>query len=52
MQLLGISAVVVLPMKVPPGMPPVMVPPGMVVEALDVVEEAIGICLMVYNTRT
>jgi hypothetical protein len=33
-------------------MPPEVMPPGVVVEAVDVVEEAVDICFMVYNTRT
>jgi hypothetical protein len=33
-------------------MPPEVMPPGVVEEAVDVVEEAVGICLMVYNTMT
>ena len=58
----------VLPVKVPPGMPPEVMPPGMVVEAVDVVfskvletkatmkapkaAEHLGLCLMVYYSRT
>ena len=54
----------VLPVKVPPGMPPEVIPPGMVVEAVDVVfskvletkapkaAEHLGLCLMVYYSRT
>jgi len=54
--------------KVPPGMPPEVMPPGMVVEAVDVVfskvletkatmkapkaAEHLGLCLMVYYSRT
>ena len=33
-------ACLVLPMKVPPGMPPVVIPPG-VIESVDVVEEEV-----------
>jgi hypothetical protein len=43
----------------PPGMPPEVMPSGVVVESVDVVkesvdvvEESVGICLMVYNSRT
>ena len=33
--------VVVLPVKVPPGMPPVVMPPG-AIESIDVVEEEVA----------